>query len=127
MGRLARQVATVRLEEGLARQGAAHRTLIGVFLDHAFSQNATEEARDNYFFSSRLDASPSGHVFLENDRDIAELGFHGKNIVCAESRGKRIVETLVVEMGDNSSVWHAIQSYPQPQQRSLVDAWIGAS
>src|SRR6266566_6462006 len=30
MGLLARQEATVRLEEGLARQGAAHGTLIGV-------------------------------------------------------------------------------------------------
>jgi hypothetical protein len=44
MGLLARQVATVRLEEGLTRQGAAHDTPIGVFLDHAFPQNATEEA-----------------------------------------------------------------------------------
>src|ERR1700730_17614235 len=103
MGLLARQVATVRLEEGLTRQGAAHGTPIGVFLDHAFPQNATEEARDTCFFSSRLDASPPGDVFLESDRDIAESGFHNKNLVYHEPRVKSVGEVAQVRASSKGS------------------------
>jgi hypothetical protein len=54
------------------------------------------------FLPSRLDTCPSGDVFLESDRDIAESGSHNTNIVRHETRvkpvgGKAFPSSLTLE------------------------------
>ena len=77
MGLLARQVAAVAVQEGLASKRSPHSLFITVVARHALLQQRAQEPRNAGILARCLDPRPLGDVFLEGDGDIAETGLSG--------------------------------------------------
>ena len=72
MGLLARQVAPVAAEKGLASQSSPLGPLITALGRHAFLQQFSEEPRNAGIVTRRLDPDPQRDFFFQSDGYISQ-------------------------------------------------------
>ncbi len=89
---LARQVLSVRPQEGFPRESPSHGVFVAARLFHPVFQHARQEARDALLLASSFEPDPAGNIFFHGHRDVSQAAFHDTSIVL---HGERVNQAMI--------------------------------